>query len=296
MSYLSRFGFCITTLFAIVQTASAGGLIVPAYVYPTKGGAFGDDWYQFAAAAAYLKANGHNGHNTLIAIGNVNSGPGTAVDANYVSAFAAVRSNGGKIIGYVDTNNAQNSLASVKSQIDLWVGFYGKQLDGIFLDNWRAYQPGNVPGTNPAISFESYYDQLWVYIKDTKKLSLLCGNPGTIFDPTERDPKAAHLADILMIHEDSYSTGTNWALPAWTKTPAVAQVGAIYHGLPKGDQMIATNVILDTIKTKEMQWVFVTDDTLANNPYGLLPGVFSGGTDGQWNSYWGNEQYATAFG
>lgn len=289
--------FVMVSGIATSAMAIANGMVVPAYWYPSGGGV-NDDWAQLAAAAAYLKAGGKSGYDTVIAIGNVNSGPGTAAAPNYASAFRHVRLSGGKVIGYVWTNYGKEPLSKVEAEIGQWVSFYGPELDGIFLDCWYGYEQGSIPNVTPTLTYRQYYSALQSLIKTQYHLGLVVGNPGTPFDTTSTTSAAAQLADILCIAEYTYPTihSGAYTLPKWLSTPGYTSKGCVlFYQLPLKQPEILTSIV-QVAKAKGAAWIYCTDNPSppSGNPWGTLPGVASGSPDGVWNAYWGNEQWSVA--
>jgi hypothetical protein len=277
--------------------ALAGGMLVPAYWYPTGGGV-NDDWDQLAACAKYLRSNGKGGFDTLVAIGNVNSGPGIAKDKNYESAFQRVRQNGGKVVGYVFTDYGKVPYAKVQVQIEKWVSYYGPELDGIFLDAWGGYQTGNIPSSSPTITYRQYFSNLQRLVKTTEHLNLVVGNPGTPFDASDSNSPPSTLADIFCLIENTYSTikSGDYTLPNWLKAAGNTQKGCLaFYQMPVKHPEVLTAVV-QIAKAKGAAWIYCTDNQspATGNPWGTLPGVASGFPDGIWNSYWGNEQWSVA--
>lgn len=262
-------------------------MLIPAYWYPSGGGV-NDDWFQLAAAAKYMHENGKSGYDTLIAIGNVDSGPGKAKDPNYASAFAKLRASGGKVVGYVFTDFGKAPIASIEKQIDQWVAFYGPELDGIFLDAWGGAQKGN----------HSYYSTLQKLIKDVHHLKFVIGNSGSPFDVSSKESDSSALADIFCLVENAYPAikDGSYSLPAWLNAEGNSNKGAVaFYQLPASQPVLLTSIV-QVAKTKGAAWIYCTDNqsTASGNPWGTLPGVASGGTEGQWNAYWGNEQWSVA--
>ena len=91
-----------------------GGMLIPAYFYPDHGG-IGDRFELLARAADWLARFGTKGFDRLIAIVNVDSGPGTAADSSYTSAINVVKSAGGSVIGYVATDYGKKGYAAITS-------------------------------------------------------------------------------------------------------------------------------------------------------------------------------------
>ena len=145
-----------TSTTSTAPLAQPTGLLIPLFIYPTTV----STWSKIAALpAAYPNV-------PVIAIVNVNSGPGTSQDPNYVAAINSLKTAGVVTVGYVYTNYGAVSLQTVKNSIDSWKNFYG--VTGIFLDA-MAYTPGS----------ETYYQSLESYAKGTDGMNLVIGNPGT---------------------------------------------------------------------------------------------------------------------
>jgi hypothetical protein len=91
---------------ALGVAAAPLGIMVPAYFYPN-----GNDYWNAMSNAATLVP--------LIAILNPASGPGTAQDANYVSAVANLHHAGGQVIAYVHTSYATRAMSEVTNDVSL---------------------------------------------------------------------------------------------------------------------------------------------------------------------------------
>ena len=85
---------------ALSLSAAPLGIMVPAYFYPAPGGL----WDSLSNAATRVP---------LVAILNPYNGPDTSQNPDYVAAVNAVRSAGGKVIGYVYTSYTVRPLAQV---------------------------------------------------------------------------------------------------------------------------------------------------------------------------------------
>src|SRR6185312_7019420 len=83
-------------LAALKATASPMGIMVPAYFSP------GAKWDAMDYAASRVP---------LIAIMDVNNGPGTSKSSSYVTALANLHAAGGKVTGYVYTSYTNRPLA-----------------------------------------------------------------------------------------------------------------------------------------------------------------------------------------
>ena len=90
---------------------------IPLYIYPTHWIA-GSEWYQLRdIIAAYPDVQ-------FIAKINVNSGPDTALNTDYVAGIGILNTGSNadhlKIIGYVYTSYGARLIADVKTDIDRW--------------------------------------------------------------------------------------------------------------------------------------------------------------------------------
>src|SRR5207302_8526862 len=102
-----------------VPSASATGILVPAYFSPLSGGS----WDALNRAADRVP---------LIAIMNPNNGPSTSVNPSYTAAVNALRNAGGRVIGYIYSSYSARPLADVEADIDRYQAFY--VIDGFFVD------------------------------------------------------------------------------------------------------------------------------------------------------------------
>ena len=119
----------------------AKGLIVPAYLPLTDT----TDWATLASEATVATASTNPTYKEYyVVVNSSNNGPFTT-QANWTTAtglFNPIRTNGGRIFGYVHTNadNGTNdaifrSLSSVEADITSWVTGYSN-IDGIWLDEY----------------------------------------------------------------------------------------------------------------------------------------------------------------
>src|SRR3954466_3215383 len=179
---------------ALVSTSAsvsrAMDLLVPAYFYPTG---VGDDWSRMTTAAKQI---------SLTAIMNPGNGPGTVVDSNYVNVVNSLRGAGGRVIGYIYSDYGNRSLATLKSEVDTWARLY--PIDGIFVDE--------MANDNNA-THQSYYAQLYTYIKSKSKDFTVVGNPGS--DTLEAYATPSPGADTFVTYEGFAGYGSDTPA-AWT--------------------------------------------------------------------------------
>ena len=98
--------------------------MIPAYNYPENG-----------RTNQYWNTVVQAGGSVPILVANVNSGPGTAVKADYQTTLAKVKAAGSRVIGYVRTGYETKPVHKVLAEVDRWYALYGKdRIDGIFFD------------------------------------------------------------------------------------------------------------------------------------------------------------------
>ena len=240
----------LSTLAASVLVGLAGGnahaaprleLLVPAYFYPAGSGS--DDWQALDEAAARVG---------ITAIVNVNSGPGDALDPNYLAVVESLHAAGGRVLGYVHTSWGGRDSAVEQADVDAYLARY--PLDGFFIDE-MASDAANL----------SHYTSLYSYIKGKGAGLMVLGNPGTPTDPAYLSGPAA---DILISFEGYAADYAQ--LPAGYFDPAFAgRLASIVHGASAAqmDGFIADASALG------LAMIYVTDDTMPN-PYDVLPGYW----------------------
>lgn len=213
-------------------------LLVPAYFYPADSGS--DSWQALDAAAAQVG---------VTAIVNVNSGPGDALDPNYLAVVESLRAAGGRVLGYVHTSWGGRDSAVEQADVDAYLARY--PLDGFFIDE-MASDAANL----------AHYSKLYAYIKGKGAGLMVLGNPGTPTDPAYLSSPAA---DILISFEGDAADYAQ--LPAGYFDPALTgRLASIVHGATAAqmDSFVAEAATLG------LAMIYVTDDTMPN-PYDVLP-------------------------
>lgn len=227
-----------------IINAQDTGFVVPFYSYPD----LSDPNGQWNTLIAKKRANPSV---PIVAVVNMNSGPGANVDSNYVSGIAALVDAGIVVLGYVATGYGRNPMATMQAQVDDYFAWYSK-LGGIFFD-----QMANTSG------FEGYYSELLRYVhgKATTKLMAI-GNPGIVV------PLSYYgTMDVLIIYEGS-TWPTSAQIAGWT-----AQLGKQKWGVIVNNQTLA-NLSLASISQlhASVGFYYVTDGSSASgaNTYGKL--------------------------
>lgn len=236
-----------------INAKRSGGVIIPLYIYPA------DAYTNASYNAVIAAAKKYKDIPTVVAV-NPNSGPGTAVDANYSVSVARLRGAGITVIGYVATGYMATPLATVKACIDKWVELYPK-IQGIWFDEVLNFAAGEFDTAD----IIAYYRALYIYVKSVKNLDVMFVNPGTTYDYQLWE---AGCADNFTIYENSGypSEATLKQEGAWAgalieqpvNTKAVLVYGAASY-VEASAQLIK----------KYNGWMFITNQT-GNNIYSVL--------------------------
>ena len=226
--------------------AEGMALLVPAYFDPGQG-----RWPAVASAAQRVP---------LVAIANVNNGPGSGLTArpDYAKALSDLRAAGGQVVGYVYTQYGQRAVEAVKADMQRWHQLY--PLDGFFVDEMA---------NSPSPTLLKYYAALLLYARELNPAYRVIANPGT---NTDESYLKQSTADVLVIFENDAGYA-NFAPAAWTKKYPPSAFGHLAYAIATADQM--TNVV-QLAAARRAGFIYVTDDSGAN-PWDTLP------------SYWGAE-------
>jgi hypothetical protein len=129
------------------------------------------------------------------------------------------------VIGYVDTDYGQASIATIESQIKAWYSFYPGDIAGIFFDRVSD----TIPGTST--SNQSFYRTLDSYVHthegNNDEVVLNYGaNPGSgwMFNSSN-----ANNADIVVTFESDYDTYTTWTQAAWESHYPASDFSALIY-------------------------------------------------------------------
>jgi hypothetical protein len=220
----------------VKQGASCQSVAIPAYFYPSPGES---PWTTAFAAQPGIG----------IMVANVDNGPGASVDANYATAIAQAREAGVAVYGYVYTDYAGNSLASVEANISLWKSLYG--VTNIFLDQ-----------ASTSSSTESYYQALTTYVHTQTPGSLTIVNFGTV--PPQSLMGAG---DIAVTFEGDYSSYASTTFPSWMQNYAADRFYNIVYGVPSQSAMTE---VLNQAERANVGYIYATNDGLPN-PYDTVP-------------------------
>ena len=196
-----------------------------------------------------------------VLIMNPNSGPGTSINQDYVTAVNRVHAAGTEFLvyGYVYTSYGQRSLASVEADIDNYHSWYG--VDGIFVDETAS--------SSSLIS--TYYQPLANYITSQMPGSDVMLNPGVYPDQGYLNitvPSPSSL--IVNVFEGTYGDYVNATVPSWAFSyPDISFSHLVYS--TSATQM--PNAVALSAQ-RNVGWIYVTDGGLPN-PWAALPSYWS---------------------
>lgn len=105
----------------------------------------------------------------LSVIVNPSTGPGRAVDPNYVQAINRLVDAGASLFGYIDSNYGQRSLDLMRKDVDGYLALYPRIAHGYFLDL--------VPSAGDSADIATY-SALYTYIQSKDSALRVIGNPG----------------------------------------------------------------------------------------------------------------------
>ena len=220
-------------------------VMVPAYFDPSSS----NYWSRLEAVSRTMPGR-------LYVIANPNSGPGSSSDPSYSAVIDSMHNAGGKVIGYVHSSYGQRAIGSVEADIASWYSFY-PSLDGIFID-----EQSNVTGE------QSYYSQLYNYIKQKDSTALVVTNPGANTIESYLFNNGVRIADVICVFEDNSGFGT-WIPSSWYTKYNRDNFYVIPYNITSGDFVSVVN----RADSLNMGWIYCTNDNLPN-PYDTLPPYF----------------------
>lgn len=215
---------------------AGSGVIVPLYVDPPH-----NTWTALAQAKL--------AHPTVevVAVANVETGPGKRSHDYYHTGIAALTQAGVVVIGYVWTEYGSRSQSAVKQEIDSWSAWYAPSgLKGIFFD-----------GQATAAGLEPYYQSLSAYAK-AKGLSFTVGDPGV--DPP---PSYVGTVDTLVIYQNA-GLPEPASLGGWHTAHDKKNFAILAYEVPQLDKSFVAAA------KQYVGYIYVTDDTLPD-PWNTLP-------------------------
>jgi hypothetical protein len=185
---------------------------------------------------------------------NVDSGPGTTQNSQYVTAIDQAKAAGITVLGYVWTNYGAEPTATVEAEVNTWQSLYG--VTSIFFD-----------GAATRASEESYYETISNYVHAASGAIVML-NPGAV--PAEG---YMNFADIINIFEDDAASYDSFTPPSWVSDYSPSRFSNIVYGV-QGES--AMQGVLSRSESLGAGYVYITNGNLPN-PYNGLP------------SYWADE-------
>jgi len=243
---------CICASSAVTLAATCQNIAVPAYFYPSQP----TSQWNTAVSDAPLPTD-----TARILIMNPNSGPGKALDQNYVKAINTVHAAGANFLvyGYVHTKYGKRSLASVESDIDKYYSWYA--VDGIFVDE-----------TASAASYvSSYYQPLANYITSKKSGAGVMLNPGVYPDQSYLNISVpSNSSFVVNAFEDSYASYLTATVPSWAFSYPSSRFSHLVYSATAAQM---PNAVALSVQ-RNVEWVYVTDLGVSN-PWAALPSYWS---------------------
>jgi Spherulation-specific family 4 len=246
-------------VFASTAPAHAVELLVPAYFYPTSDPARTNYWTQLTESA---RAGAK-----ITAILNPNSGPGDAVDRDYLAAINSFRDAGGTVLGYVYTCYGRNDCAGtlpdsrtvqdVLNDAAKYREWYG--VSGVFLDEMSNN-----------LSEVRFFEQVAAGLRRAAPRAPIFGNPGTAV-PVEY----LGVADTLVTFEQGAGNYNNLSTrQPWMDTEPANRQAHLHFNVNTEAQMRS---LLAQAQRLNVGYVYITDDCYyegdktCTNPWNTLP-------------------------
>jgi Spherulation-specific family 4 len=214
--------------------ASSCGAGLPAYFYPFAGG---QEW----PAVSQLD-------DASLLVINPASGPGAAVDTNYLDAVRHLGADGPRLYGYVDSAYGSRAVSAVIAESRRhrqWYGVSGIFLDQAALDTQHLDYYGRILDRLHSMGFD------------------VALNPGQ----PDIDPRYLDLAEHVVTFEGSYGSYERQQFPDWTPGDPDDRIWHLVYDVPTGAAM---EHVIARARTHGAGLVYVTDRTMPN-PWDGLP-------------------------
>jgi hypothetical protein len=277
----------LALLFGLLQLpANAVQLVVPAYFSPAPAGLPADpntpngnaDWNTLIAAQQAQRANNQL---PIVAIVNPNTGAGNDYGQRYFTqAYTDFHNAGGTLIGYVPSGyvgqlrnpEASCQPSTVQSVVDCAKAYqtlYPNLLSGIFVDEF-----GIQTGTNPNLTnaqVTAFYTQVYDGIKSLDANWTVFGNPGsnTPIDSVRQGTSGG--ANTLVTYENTAAYFAANVPSDYVNNFPSSTFGNFVLQAPQS----SLQSIIDTAVSRNVGYIFVTDDGADGNPYDRLPTYFA---------------------
>ncbi|WP_310484181.1 spherulation-specific family 4 protein [Chamaesiphon sp. VAR_48_metabat_403] len=282
----------LVLLFGLLQLpAHAVQLVVPAYFAPspanlppatTPNGTA--DWNTLITAQQAQRANNQV---PIVAIVNPNTGAGDAGDrAYYQQVYTDFANAGGTLIGYVPSGyvgQSINSSASCQaSTVAAVVGcaqayqtLYPNIISGIFVDefgiqaNTTPFPDLNADEVTDLVT--NFYTQIYDGIKGIDANWTVFGNPGSNAPPGFLRQGNSGGANTLITYEDVAANYSANRPSDYVNSFPSSTFGNFVLQAPQS----SLQSIINTAVSRNVGYIFVTDDGADGNPYDELPTYFA---------------------
>lgn len=233
--------FVAITLLCPCPPANAAqtGILIPLYIYPSSP----QSW------APLIAAKQAHPMLPIVAVVNVDSGPGKVLDQNYLANIERLADVGIVTLGYVHTSYARRKASELVAEMMLWKKWYS--VAGIFFDE-MANQPGH----------EAYYAAATSRAKRLGYTQVF-GNPGT-----DTLPSYAATVDTLVIYENQHYPTLNMLSGGWHRQFDKSHFAFIAIAVPSFDPRF------DKSAEPFVGWEYVTSLNVPN-PYDAFPPYFA---------------------
>jgi hypothetical protein len=191
---------------------------------------------------------------------NPASGPGDAVNSDYVAAVKKAQSAYILVLGYVHTSYGTRPLADVEAEVAKYDAWY--HVNGIFVDE-----------VSNSAALLPYYQALASYIRATP-YQLVMLNPGAV-----PDQGYLGVGDVVVVFEGNYASYTQLPpLPAWVYSYSPYRFSHLIYGVPSDagapGSIAAMRQVVNLSRQRNAGLVYVTNGDLPN-PWGTLPSYWS---------------------
>jgi hypothetical protein len=216
-----------------------------------------------------------------VAIVNEDNGPldGTSatVDSDLAARIQAAHKAGVKVLGYVDSgylgtspNNRKTRsggtseaawMAQAESDVSSWYSLYGSDgIDGIFFDDGLSTCPSGTDYVNQYATLKGYVDKL-------DATAMVADNPGADVGQCYLTQDAA---DTFVDFEGSYSSYATWTPKPFELSADPGKFWNLVYST-SASQMTSA---LALSKTDNAGYVYATDLSLSDNPWGAIASYF----------------------
>jgi len=201
----------------------------------------------------------------VIAIINLNSGPGSAPVSYINSEIENFTKIGGRVVGYVPSDYGHLALGTAETQIRDYLKWY-PTIAGVFLDN---------ASSSASVAVSKYYSRIYDFTKQLRKRALVVLNTDVWPSRKYISWKGKNTSSIVVVSENSASASLIHVkksdVPAWAADYGTSRFGVIVHGALVSQLPI---LIKGFAKKQHAGWIYITD-LHEPDPYTSLPSFWN---------------------